>query len=106
MSKPYGIIHFFPGGTREQYEATLATVHPAPDVLPDGQIYHAAGTSAGGFTITAVHESQKSWETFRDEILAPKLQAGIPGGFEVQPVETTFDVTNLVTQKGKQIILT
>jgi hypothetical protein len=106
MSTPFGIIHFFPGGTREQYEATLAKVHPARDVLPAGQIFHAAGASADGWTITAVHESQRSWETFRDEILLPKLQAGIPGGLEGPPVETTFDVANLVTQKGKQIILT
>ena len=106
MSKPFGIIHFFPGGTREQYETTLAQVHPAPDVLPDGQIYHAAGASEGGWTITAIHESQQSWEAFRDTVLVPAMQAGVPGGFEGAPVETTFDVTNLVTQKGKQIILT
>lgn len=106
MSMPYGVIHFFPGGTREQYEASLAAVHPSPDVLPGGQIYHAAGASADGWTITAVHESKQSWEAFRDGILLPKLQAGIPGGFEGPPVETTFEVANLVTQKGKQIILT
>ncbi|MDQ1059935.1 hypothetical protein QFZ23_003836 [Arthrobacter globiformis] len=25
---PYGIVHFFAGGTKEQYEATIAAVHP------------------------------------------------------------------------------
>ena len=30
-----------------------------------GQIFHAAGPS-GGWTIVAVHDSQASWETFRD----------------------------------------
>lgn len=106
MSMPYGIIHFFPGGTREQYETSLAAAHLGPGVLPDGQIFHAAGASADGWTVTAVHESKQSWEAFRDEILLPKMRAGIPGGLEGPPVETTFEVANLVTQKGKQIILT
>jgi len=44
----YGIVHHFPGGTREQYEATLAAVHPGRGRLPDGQTFHAAGASADG----------------------------------------------------------
>ena len=103
---PYGVIHFFPGGTQAQYEASVAAVHPGPDQLPAGQLYHAAGPSEGGFTITAVHESQASWEKFRDEILLPTMQAGIEGGFTAQPVETAFPVSNLVTTKGREIILT
>ena len=64
--RAYGIVHHFPGGTKEQYEASIAAVHPSRDRLPDGQIFHAAGPSEGGWTIMAVHESQESWETFRD----------------------------------------
>ena len=64
----YGITHFFPGGTREQYEASIAAVHPSRQKLPAGQMFHAAGPSAGGWLIVAVHESQKSWETFHDTI--------------------------------------
>jgi hypothetical protein len=92
----YGIVHHFPGGTREQYEASIAAVHPGPGQLPEGQIFHAAGPSAGGWTIVAVHESQESWERFRDETLLPKLQAGVPGGFETPPEETTIDVYKLL----------
>ena len=88
----YAIVHHFPGGTQEQYEASIAAVHPGPDRLPDGQVFHAAGPSAGGWTIVAVHESQKSWEHFRDEILMPRMQAGIDGGFPTPPEETTIDV--------------
>ena len=88
----YGIIHHFPGGTREQYEASLGAVHPGPGQPPEGQIFHAAGPSAGGWTIVAVHESQASWERFRDDTLLPKLQAGVPGGFETPPEETTIDL--------------
>jgi hypothetical protein len=88
----YGVVHHFPGGTKEQYEASIAAVHPTPDTLPDGQIFHAAGPSAGGWTIMAVHDSQESWERFRDEILMPRMQAGIEGGFESPPQQTEIDV--------------
>jgi hypothetical protein len=43
----YGIVHHFPGGTKEQYEATLAAVLPTRDSLPQGQTFHAAAGSAG-----------------------------------------------------------
>jgi len=102
----YGVIHFFPGGTQEQYEASIAAVHPAPNMLPAGQLYHAAGPCEGGFTITAVHDSQASWERFRNEVLVPTMQAGIEGGFTEPPVETVFPVANLVTAAGRQIVLT
>jgi hypothetical protein len=92
----YGIVHHFPGGTQEQYEAALAAVHPGPGQLPDGQVFHAAGPSEGGWTIVAVHESQESWERFRDEILMPRMQAGIEGGFPTPPEETTIDVYKLM----------
>ena len=39
----YAVVHHFPGGTKENYEASLAAVHPGPDKLPDGQILHIAG---------------------------------------------------------------
>ena len=90
----YGIVHHFPGGTQEQYEASLAAVHPE-DGLPEGQIFHAAGPSDGGWTIMAVHDSKESWERFRDDTLMPRLQAGIEGGLPAPPQETAFDVHNL-----------
>jgi len=92
----YGIVHHFTGGTREQYDASIAAVHPGPDMLPEGQIFHAAGPSGDGWSIVAVHESQESWEKFRDEILLPKMQAGIEGGFAAPPEETTIDVQTLL----------
>jgi hypothetical protein len=91
----YGIVHFFPGGTKEQYEASLAAVHPSRDTLPKGQIFHAAGESAGGWTIMVIHESKESWERFRDDILLPQFKKGVKGGFTKAPVETTIDVYNL-----------
>lgn len=88
----YAIVHTFPGGTKEQYMATLAVIHPADGTLPKGQIYHVAGTSANGWTIMAVHESRESWEQFREEILTPHLTKGIDGGFTSPPEETAFEI--------------
>ena len=91
----YGIVHLFPGGNQEQYEASIAVVHPSDGSLPDGQLYHAAGPSADGWTIVAVHVSQESWERFRDEVLMPRMQKGIEVGLVGPPQETAFEVHNL-----------
>ncbi len=91
----YAIVHHFPGGTKEQYEASIAAVHPSKDSLPKGQIFHAAGPSAGGWMVVAVHDSRESWEQFRDSILMPRMQQGIIGGFTTPPQETAFEVHNL-----------
>src|SRR5215211_549412 len=91
MRMAYGIVHHFPGGTKEQYDTVLAAVHPK-DGLPEGQIFHAAGQSAGGWTVVAIHDSKESWERFRDGTLMPRMQAGIDGGFAAPPEEKTFEV--------------
>ncbi len=90
----YAVVHQFAGGTKEQYEASVAAVHPK-DGLPAGQIFHAAGASADGWTIVALHDSKESWEAFRDGILMPTMMKGIAGGFEAPPSETTFETTAL-----------
>ena len=92
----YGVVHHFPGGTKEQYEASIAAVHPGEGRLPEGQIFHVAGPSTGGWTIVAVHESKESWERFRDGILMPRMQQGITGGFATPPQETAIDVYKIM----------
>jgi hypothetical protein len=99
----YAIMHYFPGGTKEQYEASIAAVHPSRDTLPKGQIFHAAGASPGGWTIMAVHESKTTWERFRNEILMPRMKVGIKGGFTSEPQETVFEIHNLVFDKQPSI---
>jgi hypothetical protein len=91
----YAIVHHFPGGTKDQYEKSIAAVHPSRGSLPVGQIFHAAGPAAGGWTIVAVHESKQSWDEFRDQILIPRMQKGIEGGLVGPPQETAFEVHNL-----------
>lgn len=91
----YGVVHHFPGGTEEQYQASLAAVHPdGGRSLPEGQVFHAAGPSDGGWTIVAIHDSQESWQRFLNSTLMPKLTAGIEGGFTTPPEERTFAVRN------------
>ena len=92
----YGIVHFFAGATQEQYDVTLAAVHGAKDTLPKGQLFHAAGPTPGGWTIIAVHDSQQSWEEFRDGTLVPALQQGIEGGFTAPPEETAFETYSVL----------
>ena len=72
-------------------------MHPSDGSLPEGQVSHAAGPSADGWTIVAVHDSKASWEQFRDGTLMPRMQAGIDGGFAAPPEETTFEVYNEVS---------
>jgi hypothetical protein len=90
---PYGIVHFFKGGTKEQYDATLRAVHTDED-LPDGQVFHAAGPTGDGWIVMAIHDSEASWNRFRDGILMPRMAEGIDGGFTGPPEERSFDVQN------------
>jgi hypothetical protein len=90
----YLIAHFWPGATMAQYDATVAVVHP-PGGLPEGRVYHAAGTADGGVLISAVWESKNHFDRFlRDELLA---SMPIDGGFTGQPDERSAEVANLLT---------
>ena len=91
----YAMTHFFPGGTKEQYEASIATVHPSRTTLPKGQTFHAAGPAPGGWSIFALFDSKASYEHFRDGTLIPQMQKGIKGGLVGPPQETAFEVYNL-----------
>ncbi len=91
----YGVVHRFPGGTKEQYEAAIAQVHPADGSLPEGQLFHAAGATEDGWIIVAIHDSAETWERFRDERLLPGLEQMGDAGFSGPPVQTSFEVSNL-----------
>ncbi len=93
----YGVVHHFVGGTEEQYQASVAAVHPSDGSLPEGQVSHVAGPSSDGWLIVAIHDSKESWEKFRDGTLMPRMQAGIEGGFAGPPEETGFEVIHQVS---------
>jgi hypothetical protein len=86
------ITHFWPGATEAQYRATLAAAHPAQG-LPDGQTYHAAGPTEGGYLVVAVWDDKADFDRFVSE----KLMGGPPieGGFQGAPEERTAEVSNL-----------
>ena len=90
----YLMTHFWPGATEEQYRTTLAVVHP-PEGLPEGQLYHAAGPTAGGILIAAVWDSKASADRFMNEVLMPAMP--VEGGVSGQPEERVAEVTNLQT---------
>lgn len=88
----YAIVNEFPGGTKQNYEAAVAVVHPSPDTLPEGQTYHYAGPTADGWTVIAIWDSKERWESFRDDTLLPGLQGLGADGFPGPPQVTEFEV--------------
>jgi hypothetical protein len=91
----YLLTHFWPGGTEDEYRATLAAVHPT-DGLPAGQISHAAGPTDGGYLIAVLWDSKESSDRFLSETLMPAMP--VAGGFEGQPEERGAEVSNLETR--------
>jgi hypothetical protein len=90
----YLLTHFWPGGTEDQYRATLAAVHPT-DGLPAGQMSHAAGPTEGGYLIAVLWDSKESSDRFLSETLMPAMP--VEGGFAGQPEERLAEVSNLQT---------
>jgi len=90
----YGIVNYFKGGTKAQYDATVEKVHPGAGGLPPGQTHRTAGETGDGFVVCATWESKAAWEKFRDGTLLPALgdlgDKGLPG----PPQTWEFDVHN------------
>ena len=87
----YLLSHFWPGGTEDEYNATIAVVHP-PGGLPEGQTFHAAGPTDGGILIAAVWESKEHSDRFVQERLLPSLP--IEGGLEGPPEERGAEIAS------------
>jgi hypothetical protein len=92
----YGVVHFFPGGTQEKYDAVVSVVHPSGSPRPKGETLHAAGASEGGWTVIGMYDSKADWEDFRDGILLPAMQKVIEGGFTGPPQESGFEAHVLI----------
>ena len=89
------ITHFWPGATDAQYRATIDVVHPKSG-LPQGQTYHAAGPTEGGYLVAAVWNSKADYDRFVQQTLMPSLPK-IDGGFSGAPEERTCEIANLAT---------
>ena len=89
----YVLTHFWPGGTEEQYRATVAALHPESG-LPAGQTHHIAGPTDGGFLVVAVWDSKASADGFITGTLIPAMP--IEGGFSGRPDERTAEVVNAI----------
>ncbi len=78
----FEIVNYFKGGTKAQYDATVAVVHPSSG-LPAGQTHRTAGETGDGFVVFATWESKAAWEKFRDGTLLPAFgdlgDKGLPG---------------------------
>jgi len=85
----YLLTHFWPGATEDQYEATIAAVHP-PGGLPEGQTSHAAGLTDGGVLIATVWESKEQSDRFVQDKLLPSMP--VEGGFTGQPDERAAEI--------------
>lgn len=94
----YVISHFFPEGTREQYEAVMAALNGSLGVIPKGQLLHVAGPVPGGFQVIAVQESKESWDTFMAERFTPRMRAGIADGFSSPPTALEFVTSHMYTR--------
>ena len=90
----YAITHFFPGGTKAQYEAVMIAMNGKLGKIPKGQIFHAAGPTPGGWQIVAIHDNKASWDKFVSETFVPLVSKGIAGGFTSPPTETMWDVSH------------
>jgi hypothetical protein len=88
----YLLTHFWPGGTAEQYRATLDAVTKAAGGNRPEQ-FHAGGPTEGGILITAVYESKAACEQFVTQTLLPLLP--IEGGLVGPPQERGADLTVL-----------
>ena len=91
---PYILQHFWPEATQEHYEAEVAALHPA-DGLPEGQIFHAAGPTEGGFLIVTIWDTREHEQTFVNDVLMPAQP--VEGGFPKPAVRLEAEAVNLIT---------
>jgi hypothetical protein len=84
-------VHFWPGGTEEQYGAMIKALHPESG-LPDGQRSHTSGPADGGYLIAVVWDSEAQSAAFMQDTLLPALP--VDGGFAGAPEERTAQVAH------------
>jgi len=68
------LILDFPGGAREQYDRVVEKMD-LHGRMPDGGMFHAAGSCEGGWRVIDVWEELALFEGFRDAKILPLAQA-------------------------------
>ena len=97
----YAIMHFFAGGTKEQYEASIAAVrHPSRSTLPKGQSFtRRVRLPADGklwrFTIL-----RKAGSAFATARFYPKCRKGFRAGSRVLPQRAASRFTTCRNRRG------
>ena len=72
------LIHDFPGGTQEKYEAVLERLDLGGRAAP-GVLFHSAGPYGDGWRTVAVWEELDRFQRFREEKLVPAAtEVGMP----------------------------
>jgi hypothetical protein len=84
-------VHFWPGGTEEQYLAMIKVLHPETG-LPEGQRSHTSGPTEGGYLISVVWDSKEQSEACMQNTLLPALP--VDGGFSGAPLERAAQVAH------------
>ena len=84
-------VHFWPGGTEEQYRAMIKVLHPETG-LPEGQRSHTSGPTEGGYLISVVWDSKEQSDAFMQNTLLPALP--VDGGFAGAPEERAAQVAH------------
>jgi hypothetical protein len=85
----YLLTHFWPGGTAEQYQTTLAAVtEAAGGKIPEN--FHAAGPADDGILIVATYDSKEVCERFVEDTLMPLMP--IDGGLVGPPEQRGAEI--------------
>lgn len=88
----YLLTHYWPGGTEEQYRATVAAAGEALGGPPPEQI-HAAGPCDGGFLIAAVYDSKAACDGFVEKLIS---LMPVEGGLVGPPQQRGAEIVNSV----------
>lgn len=65
----------FPGGTIAQYDAVIAEMGLSDGHVPDGLLYHGAGSTDAGMRVVDVWEADQPFERFAAEHIGPITRA-------------------------------
>ena len=102
-SSAYGIVHFFPEGTKEQYEAAIAAVHPGEGRMPAGADFPCRRGIPGWMDGHGGPRIERELGTVPGQYSYAAVPRGHPGGFTSMPEETVVDLYKLLPLGGSAV---